>query len=524
MNRLREIQLAIDEVDGFTFQTIVLQVATEELYPSLNPSAFGGDLGEDAVIETVIANSDQAVGIAVSKQATIGKIRTDCEKRRQTGKKTHTVDFFTWKAPQRKTIEQWKRIILEEFGWKLIVHGKPWLLPRLEKEEFASLLDDHLAVPPPGGNFVSQIEASFAANNTSVRRGLISTLPSINRSVTRPEVKQISEFLKTGTSVVLSGEAGSGKSGIIGQLCEKAEPSHCTLVMDARRFAHVKDRGELRQAFGLSSPLDDAVRRLGRKHGQARLIIDQFDSLCGSAALDVLRELVVACAEDEVVVVVVVCREWELQNETQLQRLLSQINFEKVSSEPPSSQTISQILESVGIEQPSEELLRISRNFLNLSLIVQLASEYTDISFSSIKEELQLWDLYRRSIEERETDSKDLQLGEKIVARAIALARTSLHNPSPLRLSYPKVREETRLTSLGIIYPDDDSGYRFRHEELRAYFYAWDAVTHRGLMPENLVNEIDASQSRDVVKWMIRLYNQRAPSQAAEFIRSLAGM
>jgi len=75
-------------------------------------------------------------------------------------------------------------------------------------------------------------------------------IPGLQKSIRRNEIEEVEDQLGLGMSVVLTGEAGTGKTGI-GQMLATAARSAGkeVLLLDARLVEHVNDEAQLRNTF-----------------------------------------------------------------------------------------------------------------------------------------------------------------------------------------------------------------------------------------------------------------------------------
>ena len=72
--------------------------------------------------------------------------------------------------------------------------------------------------------------------------------------------------------------------------------------------------------------------------------------------------------------------------------------------------------------------------------------------------------------------------------------------------------------SWGIIIREHGRVYRFRHEKLQDFIYAWNA-TEQGKMPLAVAEEIGSLRTRNVLQWMEKIYARRNPAVHAQFLK-----
>jgi hypothetical protein len=180
------------------------------------------------------------------------------------------------------------------------------------------------------------------------------------------------------------------------------------------------------------------------------------------------------------------------------------------------------ILGQLGIDDPSEDLVVLCTNLLNLDLIGLLKSQEPDFDFSVLSHRADLWKRFFQTLLDREQMSANLSSEQTILKEAVNLSRKALES-SELKLSLGLAPswEAQRLISWGVIVPLDGIRYRFRHEEVQAFIYAWDAVS-RAAMPQNVLEELPAFSINSVLVWMGELYRRQSPDDLyPRFLRSV---
>lgn len=259
------IKQAIENLSGDVFERFAFRVLRNEGYAGLNPTPEGHDLGEDARTEptTLFMHQNKWVSVFASKTATIGKLRRDCERSRDTGRRIDEVVFATSGKVERETEEKWRRRIKKEFGWGLVVYTIRWFALVASDDKHATLVDDYLNIPPPGGDFVHEIEDSFKRQTDIALKSTRDQINGVN--IPRAEVEQIENQLEEGRQVLFTGDAGTGKSGVSKMLALAARAQErCVLFLDARQVSHVQSESELRTHLSLKGPVESAVARVAR--------------------------------------------------------------------------------------------------------------------------------------------------------------------------------------------------------------------------------------------------------------------
>jgi hypothetical protein len=368
-----------------------------------------------------------------------------------------------------------------------------------------------------GKRTASSPEDEFVYFTSQALRAIHSKLSGINSSLPRFEISRIEEQWQFGKPVLLSGESGTGKSGIAAALARQAGKP--VLLLDARNVAHLSDEPSLRGYFNSTAPLSQTIIHTAQHNG-FRLIVDQLDNLIGKDSANLLINLALECAEAEKVEVVVISRNREA-HEVSLLSCLIDAGFVTIESRELLEQDVVVVMATLGINSPSQELLRLGKNLLNLEIICLIREKRPDIDFTTIGSETALWEHYLKIMKEREARGQDIDHAELLLARATELARTSLKNKSlTFLLELPIQLVERRLESWGIIVPLEGRIYRFGHEKFHDYLYARD-MCDQGSMPSNVSAEIGHHRMRNIMPLMGAIYSDRNSVFLPQFLKEV---
>lgn len=379
-------------------------------------------------------------------------------------------------------------------------------------------LDEFRFAQSATGNTLDRVETQFLHYTDQALSRINTVIPGIG-SIPRREVSLVEEQLKRGEPTILTGDAGTGKSGIAASLIESARSNDSTcLLLDARNVSNINSEADLRSFLDLEGPLHAAIKQAGR-FKKCRVVIDQLDNVIGSATASVLVELAKTISQYEGVEVIVISRRRE-SHETRLLEGLTNSGFVELMSQPLTPVESESILQQLGIAEAPAELIQMCCNLLNLSLIAKIKEQRLVASFSSITDEVNLWDQYVHAIIRAETTIYGEHAAHDLIAEAIRLSRLGLSNDGrTFTLDYPPNSAQNRLISWGIIIPDGRVG-RFYHEKLQDYLYAWDA-TERQLMPTGVLAEVDEIKSRNVFVWMNKIYSRKNNKLYTRFLEEL---
>ena len=339
-------------------------------------------------------------------------------------------------------------------------------------------------------------------------------------TIVRSETGYIEDLLDKGKPVLMTGEAGVGKSGIAYALCMPCSDSKLPILyLDARKYSGVSCANDLTHPLGLSENFIDSVHRLGQNKG-CRVVIDQVDSVAskraGEAFIDIAKEL----SRIEKVQVVLLSRSQENYEHKLLHRL-DNFGFERIQCNPVSDTEARDLLISVGIGEPQDDLTELCQNLLNLDIVARMHNENPAYDFSAVTNEVELWEAYITAFNEAEDRSPHgVDFGTEILERAISLAQEVLKSVDKTVNIPRKDAHYSRMESWGIITHFEGNFYQFRYEKFRDYLYARNAVDN-GLMLNTVLSEIQNFRAHTILVWMIRLYPLRRKSKAGEFLREV---
>lgn len=361
---------------------------------------------------------------------------------------------------------------------------------------------------------LASIEVQFRRHTDRALGQIRPLTPGISDPSLRERALQLEDKLWQGKPVVLTGDAGTGKSGVGMKLAQAASKKGAiVLLLDARHLGHVRDETQLRQYLGLNGPVHSAIERIGQ-HRKCRFIIDHLDSIAGLGPAAPLVDLAMECCQFEGVQVVVISRK-QAAHEKDLLKKLTDTGFVEVASHPLSKSMAVEELRRLGISQPSPDLIALGRNLMTLELISTIQQERSEIKSSALMDEVDLWERYIQVLLERESSRES---AERIVDEAVKLAREALNSEDhTFCLDRPFSPQQNRLISWGIIVCEGRV-CRFRQEKFRDFLYAWDA-TQRNAMHTTVLKEINRHRTRNVLPWMNKIYARRDSQLHKQFLK-----
>lgn len=354
------------------------------------------------------------------------------------------------------------------------------------------------------------------------RYHLSDTIPRIKRSVE----DDVQQTIENGDSVILTGQAGTGKSGVLAYLYEKWQGHRPVYFLDAREFGHLQGRNQLKGELEFRQPITEVFKRIGEEAGCCTIFVDQLDNVRTEDAATLFKNLLTDLAALDTVTVLCACRRWDLDR----------IEFDSFQDSPHfvthtvptlDEDSIRNVLCKAGVDEDDQtsELLALCQNPLNLSLLVEAMNTDETLELRRIKAEHALWDAYRESLEHEGSQSEGIvpnHWDQTPVQRAVMHARESLQQG---RTTFPiedSNSADQRLISRRTIEQDWKASYRFRHDQLQTYFFAWRQVTRDRYIDSVLGTGIDERLAADVFEWMLKLYLEDE-SRVTKFLREGVG-
>lgn len=475
-------------------------------------------MGEDARTEpsTLFLHNGEWISLSISKEHSWGKVEEDCIRCQKTRRQIDILVFVTAGNPRTDTIERWKQDVSKSFNWVLEVRTIEFLAPYASRPNYEDLVDDYLSIPPLNGDGIRDIEQKVSQITSRNFRQIRNTIPGLRAPINRQEVDQIEQKLATGKNVIITGDAGVGKSGLVPFLAQNGDKKKRTILLDARQLGSFQLNADLRAFFDFKGPAHLAILKLSRQRG-CRLIIDQLDNIAGLPSSFVVLDFIDALTSSpSSLEIVAVCRNKE-QYEHDILRRLIESNFEEQICRPISLDDVKRVLSEIGISNLSNDMTEFCMNLLNLELVGQIRAQEPDFDFSMLTDEVHLWEKYIDVWRLKE----GRRLGDEMLKNATSLAKLGLQHPDGIFLTdFPHTSPLQRLISWDIISPIEKNVrlYRFRHEKFQDFIYAKDA-TERWLMPKDILSEILAHKSRNIFNWVNLIYQHNGSEQRIKFLK-----
>lgn len=342
-------------------------------------------------------------------------------------------------------------------------------------------------------------------------------IPILDLHLELPEVEYLKDAVcKQPHRVLLTGDAGTGKTGVVVTLARRLK-KFPIFFLDAR-IAHSCGRIEdLSTKLGLAGMNLLELLKKKSKRKDMLVVIDQCDSIWRTAAQGIILDLVRNLKDQRHVGIVLVCRPHEAEGLKEMMSNPPEFDAEEITVNLIESEHASDLLVRLGIPDPSPEIVQMARNLLDLSLIADLfQSQQSADVIQNLSSGTELWEKYRESLEYEGPTSQRHPDINNVAAR---LAKECLISfDGSCQLNGTALFEEQRLVSRKILVKDQGERYRFRHEKLRDYLYAWYATNHRHLNLTQLKEDL-GDQAGIVLALMYEIYNSGLdPELAAEFL------
>ncbi|MBL8078253.1 MAG: DUF4062 domain-containing protein [Anaerolineales bacterium] len=368
-----------------------------------------------------------------------------------------------------------------------------------------------------GNENIKLLKEKFFRITSRNLRKIQTKIPGLKEPLVRSEAILVEGQLLKGQHVVLTGEAGTGKSGIAARIAQNAmETGKATLLIDARDISTSQTEKDLREYLDLTDSFVSTIEQICDVN-ECRIILDQLDNVAGLRSAKIVVELIQELVQGiNGLELMAVCRNKELHERDLLNGLLSNGLAEVICNEITQDQ-VANVLGLIDVKDYSPEVLSFGKNLLNLELIGQIHSQQPDFDFSTLTDVVYLWEKYIDTWYVRE--GRDA--GEEMFKYAANLSRLGLNHPDGIiEREMPAPAALQRLVSWGIITFVEGRMYRFRHEKFQDYIYARDAAD-RLLLPQSILNEIPDHKSRNVFWWVESIYASRSSSMRLRFFEEV---
>lgn len=337
-----------------------------------------------------------------------------------------------------------------------------------------------------------------------------STVLPILGTIERPELTKVLQAAEENQSILVKGDAGVGKTGLINALVNHLMGEHLpVLFLRANAYPSASvSVSVVSEMLPVGTPLPQLIQLVSQIIGKVYIVVDQLDSVGGTAWSTTLCTFLKQMSVLPDVMVIATSRTYDAEAWPEIRDL----GFQSFILKPLDVEIANSFLLALGITDPQADLVELARNLLNLSLIADLISHGEPVS--DIHTQTGLWHLYRLSLANRE--------GPQVLARAVELAKNNIQSGEMnFALDIAPDEPTRKLLSRNVLLPSSAERYRFFHEEIPSYFYAWDSALRRRLLPEFVLGEVAEHQLAPVLRWMHRMHHEDIGDAEAQFVTSL---
>ncbi|WP_266080798.1 hypothetical protein [Haladaptatus caseinilyticus] len=328
--------------------------------------------------------------------------------------------------------------------------------------------------------------------------------------IDRPETGRALEQLSNGESVIVTGEGGVGKSGVLARVTDEWDGN--TLFIDASAHSTVRNRSELSTELGFDDGIERPIEQVAVLN-RILIIVDQLDDIDRETG-NVYRDFILDVTNLDNVTVAFGCRDHDLTVRREYEPLDNAKSFTTRLTIGLLRTTDAEehVQELIG-ESPSDDLIQIGRKIENLDIIAQLAKDGVD--FSGISGEISLWDKFREQLGREDHPNDGTRSGDDIIERLVEYAVDAIEDQSDglniFTVGTSQDWIDQRLINRGVIEESTDRPgnrkYRFRHLDFQRYLYAWNAVQDNRPIQE-VTSRLDERLGKDIFRFMLVLYMQ----------------
>ncbi len=327
------------------------------------------------------------------------------------------------------------------------------------------------------GPALDQLRSQFAA---SIASGLVA-----GELIHRDETDRVVEMLQQGKHVILHGEAGVGKSGVLYELTTLLNQQGYT-YLPVRLDRKTPENTAIRfgQALGLpTSPVACLAATVGQKPGI--LILDQLDALRWTSAhsadsLEVCKTLVREAEHvgptGRAVLVILSCRTFDLEHDPEIKKWLDGVqvparSFQKIKVDSLPEQDVKNVVQAQGqnYDGMSTEQRKILANPQHLEMWVRIVRSGAVPELRNATQLMrEFWNSRYQALEADRVASVDAQ---RVLASIVKYMEDRGRISAPESLIIGEQRIYTALRTLGIIQTDAHE-VTFRHQSYLDFLIA----------------------------------------------------
>jgi hypothetical protein len=331
-------------------------------------------------------------------------------------------------------------------------------------------------------------------------------------SIPRPEIDQIQNIWNSSdTPLLLHGEAGAGKSGIALRLGRKLIDDGIPVL-----FLRVTDFPTGQESISIiqnrlanNLHLMDALSKLGNERIFA-VIVDQLDSVAGTDLGKNFIGFLKALAGLKNAKILAVSRSYERLHDPDI----SALEFQSIEIGKLTNEQSLEYLSRLGLKSPTRQIIELSRNLLNLSLISDVVLLTPDHQLRII-DEVELWKRFYATIQQRE--------GDDVAEYVLRLAReVTTKGQRSFQIQFPNIRTRRKLLSRDVIVETSVRRFSFRHERLQDFLCAYSLLPNQPTVLQ-ILEEFGVNSSKGVIYWLQLLCHAELSDIESTFIDDVLG-
>lgn len=335
------------------------------------------------------------------------------------------------------------------------------------------------------------------------------SIPRIGH-IERNEIREIINAWGNGVNgILLTGTAGSGKSGLVLDLAKEVQRRGTPILfIRATDFYSIADPASaIKQRLSSNKDLGEALSTIGSEQ-ECVVIVDQLDSVSEAISITGFVSFLKSIQDFTGVRILAVSRTYEAENS----KFIKDLGFPRIECRELETETSQTYLRIIGVTNYTGDLLGLSRNLLNLSLIAEIVASGNHIS--GIVGLAQLWEKYLLSIKERD--------GEEAFELGMDLAnQLQINGEKEFSLDWRQLSSTTKLHSNGLINPLLGTlRFRFRHEQLQTFLCAY-SLYRKLSNPQQVIERYGKYNSNSILIWLCTLYGLKDPKVESEFVEQI---
>ena len=351
------------------------------------------------------------------------------------------------------------------------------------------------------------IKDRFSNETNRALNGIQTTIDGLGH-IKRPETDHAVDRLSSGENVIVTGEGGTGKSGVLAGVTDEWKED--ILFIDASTHSTVRNRAELSTALRFDGEIERPIEQLALTNNLL-IIVDQLDDIDREAG-NVYRDFILNAADLDGVTVTFACRDHDLNVRREYEPLDNAESFTtRLTLGLLRTADAENYVETLINETPSDDLVQVGRKIENLDIISQLAQD--EVDFNGVNGDISLWGKFREQLGREDHPDDWTRSGDDIVERLVQYAVEAIEEPSNgLNIFTVGTNQDwidRRLINKGVIEVATDRPgnrkYRFRHLDFQRYLYAWDAVQDNRPI-QDVTSQLDERLGKDIFRFMLILY------------------